>query len=277
MQNLSFNHNNQSKSSIIKAFTLIELLVVIAIIAILAAILFPVFGRARENARRSSCLSNMKQLGLVIAQYTSDYDGRFPTSSGDSWWGAWPQKTQPYVKSLQVFFCPSDPKGATQPTDTWKGTRISYASNSYADYVWNGTAAPLTQLGPIGNTVSWIDVQRSLSQSAINLSSETILLAEKSAEDVVAAGSDGSLPDYGMDSMITGAFNGWGGFGPQNIPDGSRSGTTYNTGYNGAVSTRHLETANFLFVDGHAKAMRPRATNPDGGWYSAKNMWNAVR
>src|SRR2546423_819645 len=62
-----------------KAFTLIELLVVIAIIAILAAILFPVFAQAREQARKASCASNMKQLGLAFAQYTSDYDGTYPT------------------------------------------------------------------------------------------------------------------------------------------------------------------------------------------------------
>lgn len=78
---------NSSKSTG-KGFTLIELLVVIAIIAILAAILFPVFARARENARRSSCMSNMKQIGLGLMQYTQDYDEKLPTcnfhSDGDS-------------------------------------------------------------------------------------------------------------------------------------------------------------------------------------------------
>ncbi|RYG53119.1 DUF1559 domain-containing protein, partial [bacterium] len=72
LNSLSFNQSVTTR----KAFTLIELLVVIAIIAILAAILFPVFGRARENARRSSCQSNLKQIGLGIMQYTQDYDER---------------------------------------------------------------------------------------------------------------------------------------------------------------------------------------------------------
>jgi len=69
------SRNNKS------AFTLIELLVVIAIISILAAILFPVFGRARENARRASCMSNLKQIGLAIMQYTQDYDEKYPYMS----------------------------------------------------------------------------------------------------------------------------------------------------------------------------------------------------
>lgn len=87
------------------AFTLIELLVVIAIIAILAAILFPVFGRARENARRASCQSNLKQIGLGIAQYAQDFDGWTP---GSSFYGAsWPSMIFTYVKSQQVFACPS--------------------------------------------------------------------------------------------------------------------------------------------------------------------------
>ncbi len=101
-------------------FTLIELLVVIAIIALLAAILFPVFARARENARKSSCQSNLKQLGLGIAQYTQDYDESFPISDNAYPGGAsgfsttivfgpteWPGKVMPYLKSRQIFRCPS--------------------------------------------------------------------------------------------------------------------------------------------------------------------------
>jgi len=109
-----------------RGFTLIELLVVIAIIAILASILFPVFARARENARRTSCASNLRQMGLAMMQYTQDYDESYPYASsggmganppGGGWslgtdsdgfyiWG-WPQLLYPYHKSLQVMDCPS--------------------------------------------------------------------------------------------------------------------------------------------------------------------------
>jgi prepilin-type processing-associated H-X9-DG protein len=97
---------------------LIELLVVIAIIAILAAILFPVFAKAREKARQSSCASNEKQLGLSIMQYKQDYDETYPLnySAGDgtilvcgnpAYW--WMDELKPYVKNKQVWICPSNP------------------------------------------------------------------------------------------------------------------------------------------------------------------------
>ena len=95
-------------------FTLIELLVVIAIIAILAAILFPVFARARENARRASCSSNLKQIGLGVMQYTQDYDESYPTRRRNSDGAIWSQLIQPYVKSTQLFKCPSNTSNSTE-------------------------------------------------------------------------------------------------------------------------------------------------------------------
>ena len=139
--NSSFSPSPQKTRS---AFTLIELLVVIAIIAILAAILFPVFARARENARRSSCQSNLKQIGLGIIQYQQDYDEKFPLAMqqapGDIVRG-WSAQIQPYTKSLQILQCPSEPNPSNDGTNP--------QSNGYTDYwynaslSWNGdTAAP---------------------------------------------------------------------------------------------------------------------------------------
>jgi prepilin-type N-terminal cleavage/methylation domain-containing protein/prepilin-type processing-associated H-X9-DG protein len=124
------------------AFTLIELLVVIAIIAILAAILFPVFARARENARRASCASNLKQIGLGFLQYTQDYDERLPARGNGSSTVSWRSYIFPYVKSTQVFACPSNPnKKSIASSDNPAGTNgadavanipVSYAVNMSA-------------------------------------------------------------------------------------------------------------------------------------------------
>jgi prepilin-type N-terminal cleavage/methylation domain-containing protein/prepilin-type processing-associated H-X9-DG protein len=100
----------QCKQTVKRGFTLIELLVVIAIIAILASILFPVFARARENARRSSCSSNLKQIGLAALQYSQDYDERVlpgQTVAGSTVYFSWARDIDPYLKSREVLRCPS--------------------------------------------------------------------------------------------------------------------------------------------------------------------------
>src|SRR6187402_3092152 len=93
------------------AFTLIELLVVIAIIGLLAAILFPVFSRARENGRRSVCQSNLKQIGIGMLQYSQDYDEKIiaRTVQVQGEYISWRVIIQPYLKSTQIFACPSNP------------------------------------------------------------------------------------------------------------------------------------------------------------------------
>ena len=97
------------KPSAQKGFTLIELLVVIAIIAILAAILFPVFAKVREKARQISCLSNMKQLALGEVQYNQDYDEKYaPGANPNGLGNGWAGQIYPYVKSVNVFTCPDD-------------------------------------------------------------------------------------------------------------------------------------------------------------------------
>lgn len=118
-----------------RAFTLIELLIVIAIIALLAAILFPVYGRVRENARRSSCQSNQKQVGLSIKQYLQDNDEKFPLSAVSSAPYGWADAIQPYLKNTQVLHCPSDP-AATNPSPSGYG---------YSSYFYNFLLSGVTE------------------------------------------------------------------------------------------------------------------------------------
>ena len=145
------------RTNLKKGFTLIELLVVIAIIAILAAILFPAFARARENARKTACLSNLKQLGLGFEQYKQDYDGRFPGAGQFQKWtndGHWVKGTAaasmtdsagaytsgtanvengalfPYVKSNQIYICPSIPDGKLKRLSYTMSCALGGASES---------------------------------------------------------------------------------------------------------------------------------------------------
>jgi prepilin-type N-terminal cleavage/methylation domain-containing protein/prepilin-type processing-associated H-X9-DG protein len=146
-----------------RAFTLIELLVVIAIIAILAAILFPVFAQARDKARQASCLNNLKQIGLAIGMYNQDYDERMPTCC--AWGKGWtwdsaaklcpPLKAQgapaylqeflvPYIKNEGVWWCPSVPRSR----GFWGDPKTSTMGDNGTSYHWNHET-PVVPYGPL--------------------------------------------------------------------------------------------------------------------------------
>jgi prepilin-type N-terminal cleavage/methylation domain-containing protein/prepilin-type processing-associated H-X9-DG protein len=147
-------------------FTLIELLVVIAIIAILAAILFPVFAQAREKARQTSCLSNMKQMNLAVLQYVQDYDETFPLCefyNGSTWSGAsvttpadvfghtpardcyWSNSISPYLKNYQVYLCPS---AAKERSDIF-GVSLAQAKGYAYSTTYNGYLNQWTLAGSV--------------------------------------------------------------------------------------------------------------------------------
>lgn len=126
----AFRRNGPSTAHPRLGFTLIELLVVIAIIAILAAILFPVFARAREKARQASCLSNIKQASLAVVMYAQDYDEVLPFSIGGSMTEMWSlmELLEPYMRNRQIQRCPSDSVGAIDFSVFGLG-RYSYGYN----------------------------------------------------------------------------------------------------------------------------------------------------
>jgi prepilin-type N-terminal cleavage/methylation domain-containing protein/prepilin-type processing-associated H-X9-DG protein len=144
-----------------KGFTLIELLVVIAIIAILAAILFPVFARARENARKSTCQSNLKQMATAAMQYAQDYDETLMRhfinpSSGIYGW-VW--LLQPYVKNTGIFTCPS------KPSAKWNGSATTFSGFGYGYFACNNVpngapsliARPLAEIKAPADVVMFSD------------------------------------------------------------------------------------------------------------------------
>lgn len=223
-----------------RGFTLIELLVVIAIIAILAAILFPVFARARENARRSSCQSNLKQLALGVMQYTQDYDERFPdyagTPSAEATYG-WSGVLQPYLKSLQILQCPSD-STAFPTTDSVSGAGLANEVG-YSDYAYNlwlgWTGGPSPSPGS------------TLSLAALTQVSLTVMIHD-------SLSGNGSTWETGGGS--------------------ANCGTTACTVNARAVlkggANRHLEGANFSFADGHVKWYRSANNSPT----AMASVWN---
>jgi prepilin-type N-terminal cleavage/methylation domain-containing protein/prepilin-type processing-associated H-X9-DG protein len=240
-------------------FTLIELLVVIAIIGILAAILFPVFARARENARRASCQSNMKQLGLGILQYTQDYDERMPAvylgTSGGSDQVTWRSMIYPYVKSTQVYFCPSlkAPAGSTLWTPTNQSAEVRGFSGYAVSRVYRNPGAPTPPMDFSG--------ANTLTLSSFTAPAETFTLIEIKRAD---SGVNGS---YFYDGSLSGTPAGY---------DNSYVLTPDSTGKfpDAVAGPRHLDGYNFLYADGHVKWLPPgKATSTSGGG-NDNNPWS---
>ncbi len=228
----SFRHSARKTG-----FTLIELLVVIAIISILAAILFPVFGRARENARRSSCASNLKQVTLSWVQYTQDYDERTipyrlegvtPQTAFH-----WPLALDPYMKSRQILLCPSNRAGVQQ----------SYTTNYYLMH--NFTNNPEGLGGPSGPTSGGRNLSAIPSPSQSPIYTDAVGISDVYPSMAFVANFANTTVEgrYHNNLTSTGTYGGTNGFA---TPHGSR----------------HMEGANYAFADGHVKWLKGGITNP---------------
>lgn len=221
----------------IKAFTLIELLVVIAIIAILAAILFPVFAQAKLAAKKTADLSNMKQLGTMMMLYGNDYDDRFPLTSFPSKGNSWPLRCQAYIKNWDMFKSPADlstlwPAAGTQPpqpdapdTDPrWANRWTSYLLSAYMSGAYSGPGGGVGQFSV---------------QSSINAPANVIYIA--------LARDDVAPRDH---------FHGFYWGTPSEQENGYMQNMTFDPAKNVTKEIKldaFGDGCNFTYVDGHAK------------------------
>ena len=232
--------NSSRRSPVSSAFTLIELLVVIAIIGILAAILFPVFARARENGRRASCQSNLKQIGLGLMQYSQDYDEilvadwygtdatigpgeTLPPGSATGTSYKWEDAAFPYFKSEQIFMCPSANGNAAVPYTYYRNLSAPRSRTQMGSYtiVHGYGASQPNRTPPVSHPLPGINDFVNLSRAATPTTTAWVL--------------DGDGDFY---TQVTGA----------DVLDTN-------------LVDRHLETINVLWLDGHVKAVKLQTLN----------------
>ena len=226
-----------------RGFTLIELLIVVAIIALLAAILFPAFIRAREKARQAACQSNLKQIGLGLLQYAEDYDARLPPAYHDDNPGlqnsSWRMDITPYIKSTQLFSCPSNPAGKVDSRET-RGFKRSYgvtAADASLLVQGGGSDRGIMNIAgfPAVPTLPW-------RLADIGNPSQVIMVTESSDRDVT------------IDLTNLGGTSTW---------KGNCDRFAVNSFWAG-----HNGRANYLFVDGHVKLLKAVQTGtPINMWY----------
>jgi prepilin-type N-terminal cleavage/methylation domain-containing protein/prepilin-type processing-associated H-X9-DG protein len=207
-------------------FTLIELLVVIAIIAILAAILFPVFAQARDKARQASCLSNTRQMATSMLMYVQDYDETFPKDTHDGQKTFWMDYLQPYVKNTSIWRCPSRTDSTLHVNKERANDFTAYGIN----WFFLGTFYANTKIKVDGVTYTSVPV---CSLGSVSAPAQTIMVAE-------SQWYDGKLTQDGVLCYVYPPGIDW------------KWALPY-----GALSRRHSEGGNIAYCDGHVQWSRP--------------------
>jgi len=276
-----------------RGFTLIELLVVIAIIAILAAILFPVFAQAREAARKTSCLSNTKQLGLGVMMYAQDYDEMYPCNSWDTPFiptadndarslvypsaTQWMWRIMPYVKNRQILVCPSDPaagksgwRGYWVPTgtpscaDAWGvPTPTSYGHNQHIFGYGGAPAEGVCGPGPccFGPPPDWAAYYQPTGMAKLPSPASTYLLGDNGRD---------YMETWWVNHLRASAYSDRYGAAPGGgaTADGTEP---WRSRFLGDASIhRHQGGTNLTFADGHAKWRNGKAITSGEDWMDGR-------